>query len=306
MRAAFIRTLVELADADERIVLLTGDLGFMVLEPFAQRFPERFFNVGVAEQNMVGLATGLAEAGFIPYVYSIATFASLRPYEFIRNGPVHHQFPVRVVGAGGGFGYGTAGHTHHSLEDVAVMRAQRDLAVVVPADHNQAATAIRATWDLPAPMYLRLGKDDQSEIPGLGGRFRLGRAQVVREGRDLLVVAMGPVASTAVGAAEILAESAIECAVVVVASVSPAPVEDLVRAMTGRSAVLTIEAHSVVGGVGTLVCEIAAEAGLGTKVVRCGVGAASGDGRVGNEAYLAAANGISIDDLVAAAGALVA
>ena len=97
--------------SDERIVLLTGDLGFTVFEPFAERFPDRFFNVGVAEQNMVGVATGLAEAGFIPFVYSIATFATLRPYEFIRNGPVLHRLPVRIVGVGGGLEYGTNGFT---------------------------------------------------------------------------------------------------------------------------------------------------------------------------------------------------
>ena len=102
-------TLTELAAQDERVVLLTGDLGFMALEPFADRFPGRFFNVGVAEQNMVGLSTGLAEAGLIPFVYSIVTFATLRAYEFIRNGPVLHRLPVRVVGVGGGFEYGPAG-----------------------------------------------------------------------------------------------------------------------------------------------------------------------------------------------------
>src|SRR3982750_4446379 len=102
MRAAFVRTLVELAERDDRVFLLTGDLGFMALEPFAERFPRRFVNVGVAEQNMVGVATGLAEAGFVPFVYSIAPFATLRPYEFIRNGPVHQRLPVRIVGIGGG------------------------------------------------------------------------------------------------------------------------------------------------------------------------------------------------------------
>src|SRR4051812_22287055 len=118
MRAAFLRTLTELAARDERIVLLTGDLGFAAIEPFKDTFPERFFNVGVAEQNMIGIATGLAEAGFLPFAYSIATFAVLRPFEFIRNGPIMHDLPVRIVGVGGGFEYGHAGPTHHALEDV--------------------------------------------------------------------------------------------------------------------------------------------------------------------------------------------
>src|SRR2546426_8673924 len=107
MRKAFVRTLTEIGAADSRVLLLTGDLGYMALEPFCERFPERFFNVGVAEQNMIGLATGLAEAGVVPFAYSIATFASMRAYEFIRNGPVLHRLPVRVVGVGGGFEYGT-------------------------------------------------------------------------------------------------------------------------------------------------------------------------------------------------------
>ena len=119
MRRAFVRTLVELAAANPRLLLLTGDLGYNALEPFAERFPDRFFNAGVAEQNMVGMATGLAEAGFIPFCYSIVTFASLRPYEFIRNGPVLHRLPVRIVGMGGGFDYGPQGATHHGLEDLA-------------------------------------------------------------------------------------------------------------------------------------------------------------------------------------------
>src|SRR2546425_8822734 len=109
MRRAFAETLAELAKEDPRIVLLTADLGFMALEPFADAFPERFFNVGVAEQNMTGLATGLAEAGIIPFVYSIVTFAVLRPFESIRNGPVAHKLPVRIVSVGGGFDYGPNG-----------------------------------------------------------------------------------------------------------------------------------------------------------------------------------------------------
>ena len=139
MRAAFATTLAELAERDQRILLLTGDLGYRALEPFSERFPRRFFNVGVAEQNMVGLATGLAECGFVPFVYSIATFASLRAYEFIRNGPVAHGLRVRIVGVGGGFDYGSAGPTHHGLEDVGVLRLQPGLTVVAPADCEQTA-----------------------------------------------------------------------------------------------------------------------------------------------------------------------
>lgn len=297
MRRSFVRTLIDLAEHDPRVVLLTGDLGFMVFEPFIERFPERFFNLGVAEQNMVGVATGLADAGFVPFVYSIVTFASLRGYEFIRNGPVFHQLPVRVVGMGGGFEYGTAGPSHHGVEDVAVMRALPGMTVIAPADHAQAASAMRATWDLPGPTYYRLGKDDQTLVPGLDGRFRLGRLELVRPGDDLAIVAMGAISAEAVAAAEELSVDGVEATVVVAASVSPAPVDDLVAVVSRFATVLTVEAHSVIGGVGSLVSETVAEHGLGCRVVRCGV-RDQGDGIGGGELYLNGRHGLSRHALV--------
>jgi transketolase len=297
MRRSFVHTLIDLAERDPRVVLLTGDLGFMVFEPFMERFGDRFFNVGVAEQNMVGVATGLAEAGFVPFCYSIVTFASLRAYEFIRNGPLFHRLPVRIVGMGGGFEYGTAGPSHHGLEDVAVMRALPGMTVIAPADGAQAATAVRSCYDLPGPVYLRLGKDDQSVVPGLDGRFRLGRVEVVRTGADLAMVAMGAVSAQVVAAAEALAGAGIETTVVVVASVSPAPVADLVDVLRRFATVMTVEAHSVAGGVGSLVSEVVAEHGLGCRVVRCAVRDAA-DGTGGSEAYLNDRHGLSSPALV--------
>lgn len=292
MRRSFVHTLIELAERDPRVVLLTSDLGFMVFEPFIERYPDRFFNIGVAEQNMVGVATGLADAGFVPFAYSIATFASLRAYEFIRNGPLLHWLPVRVVGVGGGFEYGTAGPTHHGIEDVAVTRALAGMTVIAPADHAQASTAIRACEGLPGPVYLRLGKDDHTLVPGLDARFTLGRAELVRNGDDLAMVAMGAVSAEVSASADLLSANGIETTVVVVASISPPPVEDLVAVLNRFATVLTVEAHSVVGGLGSLVSEVTAERGLGCRVVRCGVRSV-GDGRGGGEAYLNDRHGLS-------------
>jgi len=298
MRAAFVRTLVELAAADRRIVLLTGDLGFMALEPFMERFPDRFVNVGVAEQNMVGIATGLAEAGWMPFVYSIVTFATLRPYEFIRNGPVMHGLPVRIVGVGGGFEYGMQGVTHHGLEDIGVTRLQPGLAVVAPADHLQMASALRATWDLPGPVYYRIGKDDRTTIRGLDGRFALGRAERIGDGKDVALVAVGAAASEVVAAADALAARGIAARVLVVASVAPAPLADLVDALADVPLVLSVEAHYVDGGLGSLVAEVIAEHGLRCRLVRCGVRAAP-DGVCGSQAFLHERHGISAPALVA-------
>ncbi len=297
MRGAFVDTLVKLAVGDPRILLLTGDLGYMALEPFAEKFPDRFFNVGVAEQNMVGLATGLAEAGFIPFVYSIATFAALRPYEFIRNGPILHQLPVRIVGVGGGFEYGHAGVTHHGLEDAGVMRIQPGIAVISPADHQQTRTAFLATWDLPYPIYYRLGKDDRTTVPGLEGRFEFRRVQVIGEGNDLLIVAMGSIASEAAAAAQALAAQGIACTVVVVACLNPAPIDDLVKILARFPLVLSVEAHYTVGGVGSLVSEVIAEHGLNCRLVRCGVKTAH-DGVSGSQSYLNRVHGLSKESLV--------
>lgn len=300
MRDTFVRTLSDLASADPRILLLTADLGYTVLETFAERNPEQFFNVGVAEQNMVGLATGLAEAGFIPFVYSIATFASLRPYEFIRNGPILHRLPVRVVGIGGGFEYGSAGPTHHALEDVGAWRTQPDLCLIAPADFEQAGSALRATWDLSSPIYYRLGKNEKAKVPGLNGEFALGRMQIVREGSDFVFVAMGGIAIEAVAAAELLSAEGVEAAVVVVASVTPAPVDDLVAVLGRFPLAVTAEAHYLVGGVGSLVAEVIAERGISCRLERCGVRATS-RGVSGSERYLNDLNGISSQALAKAA-----
>ena len=270
MRREFVEALVELAELDERTLLLTGDLGYMALEPFAGRFPDRFFNVGVAEQNMVGMATGLAEAGFTPFVYSIATFVSMRPYEFIRNGPVLHKLPVRVVGIGGGLDYGANGMTHHALEDIALMRTQPGMTVIVPADSEQTSTAVRATRAIKGPVYLRLEKETVA-VPGLDGRFTLGRAQMLGSGVDVAIIAMGGVAREVVRAAELLAERGLESTVAVISSVSPAPLDDLAELLQRVRLAVTVEAHYVSGAVGSLVCEVVAERGLECQVVRCGV-----------------------------------
>lgn len=300
MRAAFVRALVEMAHRDPRILLLTGDLGYMALEPFSETFPGRFFNAGVAEQNMVGLATGLAESGYRPYVYSIVPFAALRPYEFIRNGPVLHHLPVRIVGVGGGFEYGPAGPSHHGLEDVGALRMLPGLTIVAPADHEQAAAAFLETQEAAGPVYYRIGKDDRTTVPGLNGRFALGRTETIRAGKDLALVAMGSVTAEAVAAAGTLAARGVDVALLVVSSFNPAPIEDLAAALSRVPLALTVEAHSVNGGLGSLVCEVVAERGLSCRVARCGVRAAP-DGVGGSQDFLHRRHGLSAEALVESA-----
>jgi transketolase len=301
MRKAFLDELLAVAEQDERLMLLTGDLGFSVLEPFAERFPDRFLNVGVAEQNMLAVATGLAEAGFIPYVYSIATFASMRPYEFVRNGPLLHDLPVRIVGIGGGFDYGHNGITHYALEDLSIMRTQPRMTVVAPSDPQQARSALRAVHDLDGPAYLRISKGDV-EIPGLEGRFSLGRLELLPSSEDdeIALIASGPIAREAYNAAGRLESRGVGATVAVCASLSPPPVRDLVELLSAVQVAVAVEDQYVNGGLGSLVCEVVAEHGLGTRVLRKGVWEMP-TGLTGSQRYLHRAHGLSGDQIATAA-----
>jgi transketolase len=298
MRKAFAESLVALAEEDERVVLLTGDLGYTVLEPFAERFPDRFFNVGVAEQNMVGLATGLADAGYTPFCYSIATFGTLRPYEFIRNGPLAHDLRVRIVGVGGGFDYGENGLSHYALEDVAVMRVQPRMTVLAPADDDQARAATTATATLAGPAYLRVAKAGDP-VEGLDARFRLGRAELIGDGGDAALVALGASAREAVAAAGLLEPDGVEATVAVVSSFNPSPLEDLTALLTRVPLAVSVEAHYVDGGLGSFVAETIAEAGLDCRLVRCGVRTMP-TGESGSREYLQERHGLSPDAIARA------
>ena len=297
MRKAFIEVLCELASSDDRIVLMTGDLGFMALEPFRERFPHRFINAGVAEQNMIGVATGLAEAGFRPYAYSIAPFASLRPFEFIRNGPVMHRLPVRIVGMGMGFEYGHSGSSHYALEDIGVMRTLPGLTIVVPADSSQAATAIRDTHDVAGPVYYSLGKDDKISVPGLNGCFELGRVQVVRQGGDVAIVAMGSISQEAVAGAAKLSKRGIEATIIVVSNFNPDPEDDLFEVLSRFRSVVSVEAQTVSGGLGAFVAYVIASRGLSCRLRVMGVRTSS-DGTSGNQPERWRKYGLDRDSIV--------
>lgn len=296
MRHTFTKTLLALAEADPRIVLLTGDLGYSVLEPFADAFPNRFFNMGVAEQNMIGVATGLAEAGLLPFAYSIATFATLRGYEMIRNGPVRHNLPVRIVGAGGGFEYGPAGASHHATEDIGAMRLLGGVDIVVPADAPQTATALRATYALPRPVYYRLGKDEVYAVPGLDGRYKHGRATTVRDGDALLLLTLGPLVREVLAAAACLAAEGIEASVMVVPSPVPFPADDVRDALNEHTHVMTIEDHVAAGGLGECVASLLSASGSGTRFRAACVRPGQPE-RVGGRAYCLRENRLDPDGL---------
>ncbi|MBF0502007.1 MAG: 1-deoxy-D-xylulose-5-phosphate synthase [Candidatus Riflebacteria bacterium] len=295
MRNAFARTIIDLAAMDPRIILLTADLGFMVLEPFAQRFPERFINAGVAEQNMVGVATGLAEAGFIPYVYSIANFSVLRPYEFIRNGPLYHRLPVRIIGVGDGFDYGSAGFTHHCLEDVGLLRMLPGMTVVVPSTPQETISALYQLKEVSGPVYFRLGKSVNA-LPE-GTPFDSMHLTLFRPGRNALILAMGGIVVEALAAAEKLQALGFSCEVATVPSIQPPPLGQLIEALSRFSVCATVESHFVKGGLASLVSEIIAERGIKCRLIPFGVRTLD-DVRSGSVAYLRKLHGLDCDSIV--------
>lgn len=295
MRKAFIRSLTKLAAIDKRVILLTGDLGYLVIEEFVDAFPKQFVNVGVAEQNMVGIATGLAEAGFIPFVYSIAPFAVLRPFEFIRNGPVYHHLPVRIVGIGQGVEYGYNGHSHFGVDDVGVLRTQPGLTIVAPADDDQAAVAIERTHSLTGPIYFRLSKDTFS-ISELAGQFELGRAQTIGNGRDVLLISSGAITRNVMQAARLLRDQGLATTILIISSIAPPPVTDLVAALSIHKRAFTVESHYITSGIGSLVAEVVADNGLNTHLIRLGFDHLLNQS-IGSAQFLHAANGLSAEKI---------
>jgi transketolase len=255
VRGAFIDGLCELAERDERVWLLTGDLGFSVLEGFATRFPGRFVNVGVAEQNMIGVAAGLCLSGKVVFVYSIANFPVLRCLEQIRNDVCYHDLNVRVVSIGGGFGYGAQGYTHHGTEDLAVMRALPGMTVVAPADSVEARLVAAALGSLDGPCYVRLQKGSEAPVHDREPDFALGRAICVRDGDDVTLVSTGGMLATALSTATLLAEVGIATRVLSMHTLRPVDAVALGRAARGTRLLATLEEHSLTGGLYSAVVE---------------------------------------------------
>ncbi len=296
MRNAFIRGLTALAQRDPRVVLLTGDLGFKIFDDFAARFPRRFYNAGVAEANMMSVAGGLALGGLRPFAYSIVPFATLRCLEQIRNDICYQGVAVTVVGVGGGYSYGADGATHHSLEDIAIMRCLPNMTVVCPGDPVEAELATLAAGMHAGPLYLRLGRAGDPMVHASAPPFSIGRAIVVREGRDCALVATGCILPVAVAAAARLASEGIGCRVVSMHTVKPLDEALLHRCAVECAAVFTIEEHGLTGGLGSAVAEWLAASGLRCRL-RC---YGSGDEfahRCGSQEYFRRMQGITAEQI---------
>jgi transketolase len=301
VRTAFARAVEDLAARDPRVCLLTGDLGFSVLEPFARRFPERFLNAGVAEQNMTGLAVGMALSGKIVFTYSIANFPTLRCLEQLRNDACYHGASVKVVSVGAGFSYGALGVSHHATEDMAVMRALPGMTVVCPASPLEAAHATGAVAAAPGPCYLRLGKAGEAELHPGPISFELGKALALREGRDLAILSCGSILKPCLEAAKALESRGLSTRVLSMHTVKPVDREAVLAAAAETRAVLSVEEHCVVGGLGSAVAEVLAQDSPRRVPFRI-LGIPDGFCRkVGSQDFLRKACGLSAEGIASAA-----
>src|SRR5437016_2720773 len=256
MRGAFFRALLEMAEQDERVHLVVGDLGFGVVEEFARRFPNRFLNAGVAEQNMTGIAAGMALNGKIVFTYSIANFPILRCLEQVRNDVCYHNANVKIVAVGGGLAYGALGATHHATEDLAILRSLPRMVVVAPGDPVEAEAAARAVTAHAGPCYLRLGRAGEARVHRKGIDFQLGKAIQVCEGKDLTLVTTGGMLDTSVKVVDKLHRAGLHTRLLSMHTVKPLDADSILAAARETGAVFTIEEHSVVGGLGGAVAEL--------------------------------------------------
>jgi transketolase len=260
---------MEMARQDERVWLLTGDLGYSVLEPFANEFPSRFVNTGVAEQNMTGVATGLSLSGKIVFTYSIANFPTLRCLEQIRNDVCYHKANVKIVAVGGGLCYGTAGFSHHATEDLAIMRALPGMVVAAPADPLEAAQITRLAITVPGPFYIRLGKNKEPMIHASPPELHVGEPVCLNQsGGEITLVSTGTLVSEVLRSAEVLKSSGIDARVLSMPFVKPIDCKKFLHFLGGCRLVLVVEEHTAFGGLGSAIAEMLAEASLNIKLSR--------------------------------------
>jgi transketolase len=299
LRSAFIYSLLELAQRDDRVTLVVGDLGFGVVTRFAEELPKQFVNAGVAEQNMTGLATGMALNGKIVFTYSIANFPVLRCLEQIRNDVCYHQANVKIVAVGGGMAYGSLGMSHHATEDIAIMRALPNMVVIAPNDPIESALATRAVAAHDGPCYLRLGRAGEPVIHNADLEFQIGKAITIRDGHDVTLLVTGGLLGNVLAVSDLLRDRGVHARVLSVPTIKPLDEEAVLQAARETNAIFTIEEHSVIGGLGGAVSEVLMEGSeRRVRFKRIGLNSVFAS-RIGSQDYLRAEYGLDTSGILA-------
>lgn len=271
MRSTFINTLLEQAKMDDRIFIVTPDLGFSVFEEFASLFPDRFLNVGIAEQNAVGIAAGLALSGKIVYVYSIIPFVTMRCFEQIRVDLAYMNTNVRLVGAGAGFTYGPAGATHHAIEDIAIMRSLPNMTVLCPGDPVELKCLLNESFHHQGPIYFRLGRNGESVIHSKQTAIKIGDVIEITNGKDAALLVTSNMLEEGKKWAEEQAQKGHSPMLVSIPTIKPIDADAIKRIIDRNIPIRTLEEHNIIGGLGSAVAEIIAEYGKPVDFKRIGV-----------------------------------
>lgn len=261
MRSTFIQTISRLAREDPKVMLVIGDTGFSVMEPFEAEFGPRFVNAGIAEQSFVSFAAGLAAAGMKPFAYNVVSFMTLRSAEQIMLDVCYQENPVILVGVGGGFAYGTAGPTHHALQDIAMMRSFPNLDVYCPADPAEMEAVMLTAYRRQRPAYIRIGRSVDAPIHQGPVAEPVERAIPLAQGADLAILACGTILREAVRTKALLEERGCSVTLYSVPRVQPLDGEAVLACAAGHRAVFTMEEHGITGGLGSAVAELLMERG---------------------------------------------
>lgn len=298
-REAYGNALAAIGAKNKNIVVLDADLSKSTkTDTFKKEFPDRFFNVGIAEQNLISVGAGLAAAGKIPFVSSFAMFATGRAFEQIRNAVCYPKLNVKVCATHAGITVGEDGATHQSLEDIACMRVLPNMTVVVPADEKETASVIEWAAQYQGPVYVRLGRAGVDDTTPTGYEFKPGKSQQLADGKDVTIIACGALVGPAVEAGKALAEAGISARVINMASIKPIDVDAIVKAAKETGAIVTAEEHNIIGGLGSAVAEVVAQE---APVPMNFVGVKDTFGESGTPKELMAKYGLTAEDIVAAA-----
>ena len=271
LRTAFIDTLRELARIDDRIFLLTADMGYSVFETFRDEFPDRFLNTGIAEQNTIGVAAGLASRGKIVFVYSIIPFVTMRCFEQVRLDLAYNFMNVKLVGVGAGLTYGPLGSSHHALEDIAIMRSLPDMTVLCPGDPIEARELIKRSFEYEGPVYIRLGKNGEPKIHPDETRIEIGKSITVLEGNDLALITTSNMLETGKKWVEEWKQDGVNVSLISMPSLKPFDSSTVKNLIDKEIPIITLEEHSVIGGLGSIISQVIATTGKPVKFQQIGI-----------------------------------
>jgi Transketolase, C-terminal subunit len=298
-RDGFGRALLELGETNEKVVALCADLAESIrVHYFAEKYPQRYFQIGIAEQDLIGTAAGLALTGFIPFATTYAVFAAQRANEQIRLAACYNNANVKIAVSHGGLTCGEDGASHQALEDIASMRVMPNMTVIVPADAEEAYEATKAAAEVYGPVYLRLGRTPVPVHTQGFGSFEIGKARKLRDGSDVTLIAAGVMVDKAIQASELLAQEGIKASVINMHTIKPIDTDTIIREAQTTGCIVTAEEHSIIGGLGGAVAEVLSE-NIPVPLVR--VGTKDTFGESGEPEALLTKYGLAASDIVAAA-----